>query len=138
VYCGTERNNLPPLRFLAAPCRQSPVIWPSFKFLFISTIFHDLTISISSPGSHHDGNACSKALHRHVRNLKREWQLPLPYDVMFTIINLYFLDDKRALLKLTKICRSCADLHTIILPIHCHHLSPQEWGQLLGAFRGSP
>jgi len=42
--------------------------------------------------------------------LETKWQIPLPYDWIFTIINLYFLDDKFALLNLTKTCRSLAQV----------------------------
>ena len=42
--------------------------------------------------------------------LETKWQIPLPYDLVFTIINLYFLDDKFVLQNLTKTCRSLAQV----------------------------
>jgi len=47
---------------------------------------------------------------RRVRKLETNWQIPLPYDLIFTIINLYFLDDKPTLLNLTKTCRCLAQV----------------------------
>ena len=50
-----------------------------------------------------------------IRKLEMNWQILLPYDLIFTIINLYFLDDKPTLLNLTGTCRSLAQ---ICIPLH--------------------
>ncbi|KIM37291.1 hypothetical protein M413DRAFT_31008 [Hebeloma cylindrosporum] len=45
-----------------------------------------------------------------LEKLETKWQIPLPYDLIITIINLYFLDDKLALANLTKTCRNLAQI----------------------------
>jgi len=47
---------------------------------------------------------------RHQKKLETEWQLPLPYDLIFTIIHDYLLDDKITLLNLTKSSRNLAQV----------------------------
>lgn len=47
---------------------------------------------------------------RRLHKFETNWQIPLPYDLILTIINVYFLDDKLALLNLSRTCRSLAQV----------------------------